>query len=154
VQTHKEAGFPQEEAAEAKLPAASAAMGLLRGVAYELNEALALGLAVPQQCRCACYEGNGARYVAHRDNVCVDAQGEIDCHNSREVTVKFHPLLHNVDIKTPPILPRQAAKDITSQCRETIDRFSFGAGNTLHVRRKRTHPHLLLPSALPVCLTA
>ena len=97
VQTHKEAGFPQEEAAEAKLPAATAAMGLLRGVAYELNEALALGLAVPQQCMCACYEGNGARYVAHRDNVCVDAQGEIDCHNSREVTV-IHPF-HNVDIK-------------------------------------------------------
>lgn len=31
-------------------------------------------------------EGNGARYVPHRDNVCVDARGEVDCHNSREVT--------------------------------------------------------------------
>lgn len=35
--------------------ATTAAMELLRGVAYELNEALALGLAVPQQCMCACY---------------------------------------------------------------------------------------------------
>lgn len=35
--------------------ATTAAMKLLRGVAYELNEALGLGLAVPQQCMCACY---------------------------------------------------------------------------------------------------
>jgi hypothetical protein len=31
-------------------------------------------------------EGSGAHYVPHRDNVCVDAHGEVDCHNSREVT--------------------------------------------------------------------
>lgn len=24
--------------------------------------------------------------AAHRDNVCVDSKGEVDCHNSREVT--------------------------------------------------------------------
>ena len=35
--------------------ATAAAVELLRGVAYELNEALNLGLAVPQQCMCACY---------------------------------------------------------------------------------------------------
>lgn len=35
--------------------ATTAAMELLRGVAYELNDALGLGLAVPQQCMCACY---------------------------------------------------------------------------------------------------
>ena len=35
--------------------ATTAAMELLRGIACELNEALNLGLAVPQQCMCACY---------------------------------------------------------------------------------------------------
>lgn len=43
--------------------ATAAAMALLKGCAYELNEGLGLGLKVPQQCMCACYEGDGAHYV-------------------------------------------------------------------------------------------
>ena len=67
--------------------ATAAAMSLLEGVAHKLNCSLNLGLVAPHQCMCACYDGGGAHYVAHRDNTCVDANGEIDCTNSREVTV-------------------------------------------------------------------
>jgi SM-20-related protein len=74
-----------EQAVEAG-EAASAAVALLQGVAFELNTALGLGLAAPHQMMCACYDGNGARYVAHKDNVCVDADGNTDCTNTREVT--------------------------------------------------------------------
>jgi Rps23 Pro-64 3,4-dihydroxylase Tpa1-like proline 4-hydroxylase len=79
-------GWMSPSDAEEAGVATAAAMALLKGCAYELNEGLGLGLAVPQQCMCACYEGDGAHYVAHRDNVCVDSKGEVDCHNSREVT--------------------------------------------------------------------
>jgi hypothetical protein len=88
----------------------------MAGVAWELGERLGLVLRVPTQCMCACYEGDGAHYVAHRDNVCApppppppsstsasdtgESQSKSsptdpagmsssmgsDCHNSREVT--------------------------------------------------------------------
>jgi SM-20-related protein len=54
--------------------ATAAAMSLLEGVAHKLNCSLNLGLVAPHQCMCACYDGGGAN-------------GEIDCTNSREVTV-------------------------------------------------------------------
>ena len=46
--------------------ATTAAMELLRGVAYELNEALNLDLAVPQQCMCACYGASRLIFVVQR----------------------------------------------------------------------------------------
>ena len=72
-------------------PATAHASALLRGVAWELNHHIPeLQLKCPKQCMCACYQGDGAHYVAHRDNVCSGAEGSEDstddCHNSREVT--------------------------------------------------------------------
>ena len=72
-------------------PATQNAVLFLRGIAGELNRQLGLDLRVPKQCMCACYDGNGAGYVAHRDNVCEmdsDDHGNAksECHNSREVT--------------------------------------------------------------------
>ena len=51
--------------------ATTAAMELLRGVACELNEALNLGLAVPQQCMCACYGASTITIAVGRTVFCV-----------------------------------------------------------------------------------
>ena len=53
-----------------------------------LEEKLGLQLKVPKQCMAACYDGNGAHYVAHRDNT-VDASD--CCANNREVTLVMYP---------------------------------------------------------------
>jgi Rps23 Pro-64 3,4-dihydroxylase Tpa1-like proline 4-hydroxylase len=78
--------------------ATAAAVALLSGVAYELNRGLGLSLVVPPQCMCATYNGNGAHYVAHRDNVCVAGDdshgtGDADCANLREVTAILYTSL-------------------------------------------------------------
>ena len=71
--------------------ATTAAMELLRGVAYELNEALNLGLAVPQQCMCACYGARRLMFVVHRSTF---SESKWTCFVGQRATV--HATFHTV----------------------------------------------------------
>jgi SM-20-related protein len=61
---------------------------LLKSVAHSLEQRLGMKLKVPKQCMAACYDGEGAHYVAHRDNL-LDATD--CCANNREVTCVMYP---------------------------------------------------------------
>ena len=75
-------------------PSIGLAMTYLGSVAHALNKSLGLDLLVPEAAMVTCFDGNGSRFVAHRDNACVtpddpDASSllaEIGCINAREVT--------------------------------------------------------------------
>jgi len=61
---------------------------LIKSVAHELKQHLGLDIVVPRHCMLAVYDGDGAHYVAHRDNVC-NLEGT-ECDNSRAITVLLY----------------------------------------------------------------
>ena len=67
---------------------------MIKGAAGVCEEVFKYKLAVPKQCMAACYDGNGAHYVAHHDNVCqVDLIGDNEeeiCNNHRMITLLLY----------------------------------------------------------------